>query len=44
MDVARIAPDVDATTATVNQVRRLVGFLPDGDLADLRSGGVLPHP
>jgi hypothetical protein len=29
MDAARIAPDVDTTTATVDQVRRLVGLLPD---------------
>jgi DDE superfamily endonuclease len=29
MDAMRIAPDVDTTTATVGQVRRLVGLLPD---------------
>lgn len=29
VDTMRIAPDADATTATVDQVRRLVGLLPD---------------
>lgn len=29
LDVMRVKPDVDATTATVEQVQRLVGLLPD---------------